>query len=74
MPTDPKAPIPARVPDVVPNPVRPPTPEETAKPDLPTGVPHPGPDVVSAPEPQGIPATLPPEVPSASDIAIPDSP
>jgi hypothetical protein len=55
MPTDPKAPIPARVPDVVPNPVHAPTPEETPKPDLPTGVPHPGPDILPAPEPQRIP-------------------
>jgi hypothetical protein len=63
MATDPKQPIPQPPPDVVPNPARPSTPQETPKPDPPIGVPQPGPDVVPAPEPQEIPATLLPELP-----------
>jgi hypothetical protein len=39
-------------------------PQETPNPDLPTGIPQPGPDVVPAPEPQEIPATSPPEFPT----------
>ena len=63
MPGDPQQPAPPRRPDVVPNPVRPPTPQEEPKPDAPPGIPAPGPDVVTDPEPEEIPATFPPEAP-----------
>lgn len=69
MPTEPKQPVPHPGPDVFPNPVRPHTPPEMPKPDLPTGVPEPGPDVVHVPEPREIPGTPPPELPPEAPSA-----
>jgi hypothetical protein len=62
MPGDPQQPVP-RPPDILPNPVRPPTPEVAPKPDSQPGVPIPGSDVVTNPDSQEIPPTFPPEFP-----------
>jgi hypothetical protein len=63
MPGDPQQPMPSPPPDVIPNPVRPPTPQEAPKPELPPDIPAPGPDVIREPEPDDVPETFPPEDP-----------
>ena len=54
-------PIPSPKPGVI----RPPTPVETPQPDLPPGIPAPGPDIAHTPQPQEMPPGRPAELPTA---------
>ncbi len=63
MPGDPQRPVPSPPPDVIPNPVHPPTPQEAPKSEPPPDIPAPGPDVIREPGPDDVPETFPPEAP-----------
>jgi fused signal recognition particle receptor len=63
MPTpQPNEPIQIPEPDII----RPPTPAEAPQPDVPAGLPEPGPDIVHPTPPSEIPPARPQEVPSES--------
>ncbi len=70
MPGDPQRPVPTPPPDVIPNPVHPPTPQEAPKSEPPPDIPAPGPDVIREPGPDDIPETFPPEAPPPVTFAV----
>ena len=70
MPGDPQRPVPGPPPEVIPNPVRAPTPQEAPRPGTGPDIPAPGPDVIREPEPDDVSETFPPEAPPPVTFAV----